>query len=100
VLAVFELSILSLHELEKQRTWGRGDHVLNVVQCFEKYRIQRRNLLEGYVVIFNPLQALLWSTATKAFLDIKNTLSYHFTFLASLVIVCHMSLAFHLPCTV
>jgi len=36
-----------------------GDHVLNVVQCFEKYRLQRRKLLEQYIVIFNPLQALL-----------------------------------------
>jgi hypothetical protein len=30
-----------------------------MVQCFEKYRIQRRKLLEGYIVMFNPLQALL-----------------------------------------
>jgi len=32
--------------------------MLNVVQCFEKYRIRRRKLLEGCIVIFNPLQAL------------------------------------------
>jgi len=43
----------------KNRIWGWGDHVLNVVQCFEKYRIQRRKLLEGYIVIFSPLQNLL-----------------------------------------
>lgn len=30
MLAVFELHILSLHELEKQRTWGWGDHVLKI----------------------------------------------------------------------
>lgn len=59
MLAVFELPILSLQDLEIQRTWGWGDHVLNVVRCFEKYGIWRRKLLEGCIVIFNPLQALL-----------------------------------------